>query len=151
MTEESHMPETPEGAAPAPAEPSAGSAAAAAMSEQFSTGEGMVAVAGWILVAEYLVMGVLMNQYWVPWLMLIPAIGVVILPRFREPFTDKIAPLSTVLKTLGYLIALVGVIVIIEDIRFAGSRFDDAWYIIGSLILYGAAALAFLGARSIKN
>ena len=111
----------------------------------------MIAVAGWLLIGEYLIFGLLMNEYWVGWLTLIPAIAVVVLPRLREPFTDRIAPLPTVIKTLGYLIAVLGALTIIEDIRFASSAYDDVWDIIGSLILYGAAALAFLGARSIKN
>ena len=149
MTEESRMPDTPEGATPS--EPAPTSSAAAAVTSQFSTGEGMVAVAGWLLIAEYLIFGLLMNEFWVSWLMLIPAIAVVVLPRFREPFTNKIAPLPTMIKVLGYLIALIGALWLIEDIRFASTAYDDAWDIIGSLVLYGAAALAFLGARSIKT
>lgn len=149
MTEESRMPDTPEGATPSEPVPTA--PAAGAVTSQFSTGEGMVAVAGWLLIAEYVIFGLLMNQFWVSWLMLIPAIAVVVLPRLREPFTNKIAPLPTVIKVLGYMIALIGVLWLIEDIRFASSAYDDIWDILGSLVLYGAAALAFLGARAIKT
>lgn len=116
----------------------------------FTSGEGLVAFAGMVLVAAWVIFGVLANTYWVGWLAVIPAIAVVLLPRLDRASVERYHPLPLLMKVLGYVIALVGVLTIIENVRFAGSALDEVFEVIGALVTYAGFAMAFLGARQIE-
>lgn len=116
----------------------------------FTSGEGLVAFAGMVLIAAWVIFGVLANTYWVGWLAVIPAIAVVLLPRLDRASVERYHPLPLLMKVLGYFIALVGVLTIIEDVRFAGSSLDEVFEVIGALVTYAGFAMAFLGARQIE-
>jgi len=154
MTDE-HMgvPDPPEQPPPPPPPSTPAQRATGGMSDaagqMFSTGEGMVALAGMILIADYLLFGLILNDYWVGWIAVILSVIAIAAPRIDRNFVEKIATLPALMKAVGYLIALVGILQLIEDIRFASGALDDFTEIIGGLALYGASALAFLGARSI--
>jgi hypothetical protein len=116
----------------------------------FTSGEGLVALAGIVLIVHWLIFGVLANEYWVAWLALVPAIGVALLPRLDRGSVEKFHPLRSIMKVLGYVIAIVGILTIIEDIRFAEAVFDEVLGVIGALVAYAAFAMAFIGARQIQ-
>lgn len=151
MTEEAgaSTPEAPEplGATPAPA--TEGTAPTEG-NEMFSSSEGMVSFGGGLLIAGYLLFGLILNDYWVGWLALLFAVLAVLVPRANRSFIEKFAPLNAVMKAVGYTIAIVGVFAVIENIRFAGSALDDFTEILGALVAYAGYAIAFLGARSIE-
>lgn len=117
----------------------------------FSSSEGMVALAGGLLILGWLIFGVLLNDYWISWIPLLLAILAVFLPRIDRDLPERIAPLPVLMKIIGYAIALIGVVAIIEDIRFSGSVFDEFTSILGALLSYAGYALAFLGARGIET
>ena len=158
MTEEhGGMSQEPERPTPPqmPGEPAPGAAtppaAASTSSTMFSTGEGMINLGCYIIIAVYVVTGLLMNEYWPSWFVVIPAIAIVILSRFGRDTAEKVAPHGVIIKILAYLIALVGVLDLVEDIRFASSAFDEFWDVVGSLAFWAAAVLCFLGARQIES
>ncbi len=160
MTDEhTGVPEPPDHMSPPQEQPSAEGmgdssptpAASGAMQNMFSTGEGMVAFAGMILVVDYLIFGLILNDYWVGWIAVILSVIAIAAPRLDRSFVEKVASLPVIMKVTGYLIAVVGVLQLIEDVRFASSQLDDFTEIIGGLALYGASAIAFLGARQIDT
>jgi hypothetical protein len=110
-------------------------------------GAGWVTLGAWVLIGVHVVLGLFMNEYWIGWMTLLPAVLVVLLPR--AGFATKIAPMPVLVKTLAYIIAILGLFNLVEDLRFAGSRFDEGIYILGSLIAYAGYVLVFLGARAI--
>lgn len=116
----------------------------------FTSGEGLVALAGIVLIVDWLIFGVLASDYWVAWLALVPAIGAALLPRLDRASVERFHPLASSMKVLGYVIAIVGVLTIIEDIRFAEGVFDEVLGVIGALAAYAGFALAFIGARQIR-
>ncbi len=145
MTEEhSGMPEPPQ--PPDTTEP-----AVTAGSDMFSSSEGMVTLGGAIIIAGYLIFGVIFNEYWTGSVALLAAILAVLLPRANRAFVEKIAPLSTLMKAVGYIIGIWAVVELVENIRFASSAIDSFPEILGALVLFGGSAIAYMGARSIEN
>lgn len=116
----------------------------------FSSGEGMVALGGAIVVLVWLVFELALRDYFISTTVLVLALIAVILPRMNRDFIEKLAPLGTLMKIVGYLLALAGLLEILDDLRFDG--FDDGFTdVIGALGSYAGYAIAFLGARSIEN
>lgn len=133
---------TPDATGPTPAQPTSASVGS-------RSGAGMVAVGGMAVIAGYVVFGLILNEYWVAWLPLLLAIVAVLLPRIDTSFVEKIAPLGAATKAVGYLLAIIGAVAILEDIRFAGSQLDSFVEILGAVVAYAGYAAAYLGARSI--
>lgn len=149
MTEESMN--TPEGAEPhgVTPPPVVEEESNIVESETFTSGEGLVALGGGIVLACYLLFDVILAEYGVRYLAVLFAILAVVLPRMSSGFAARIAPLPVLMKSLGYLLAIVGVITIVENIRFASGALDSFTEILGALIAYAGFTAAFLGARSI--
>lgn len=146
MTDQPQMPEN-ESPGPDPAA-GAGDTGAAGRSD-FSSGEGMVAMAGLILLANFLIFELIMAEYFISYPLLLLAVGAAILPRLRRESVEAFHPLGHIMKVIGYSIVILGVFEILDDIRFDG--YDEAAAIIGALVAYAGYAVAFLGARSIKT
>jgi hypothetical protein len=125
--------------------------AGGAMTSQFTTPTGMVALGGIVLIATWLVFGVLLNDYWIGWLALLLAVVAVLLLRGSGSFAEKIAPIPVLAKTIGYLLALIGVFALVEDLRFADGTLNEFPDVIGALASYAGYVIAFMGARSIKT
>ena len=117
----------------------------------FGSPTGMVALGGLILIATYLVFGLILNDYWVSWLAMLLAISSVLLLRMNRPFLEKLAPVPVLTKIIGYLLAIIGVLALIEDLRFADGTLNEFPDVIGALAAYAGYVIAFLGARSIKT
>ena len=148
MTDQPHNPESESSDTDSPTE---AATAKTSTRPDFSSGEGMVALAGIILIIEWLVLGVLINEFWVGWIILLPATAAAVLPRLNRATVEKYHPLPLIMKALGFWIAVIGAFAIIETIRFAGSRFDEPLEAIGWLVEFAAFAIAFMGARSIET
>lgn len=137
--------EQPEGTDPAPAtEQTAGTPTMA----DFSGGEGMVALAGILLLVNWLIFELIATEYFIPYTILLMAVAAAVLPRVRRESVEKVHPLNVIMKVLGYGIVVIGVFELIDDIRFDG--YEDFVSILGALFAYVAYAMAFFGARSIK-
>lgn len=115
---------------------------------EFTSGEGLVALAGYLIIAIWVIFSILATEYFVFFLPLMLAIAAVVLPRVNRDSVARVAPLNVVMKVLGYAIALHAVLVLVEDVRF--ERLDEVWAVIGGIIYYAAGAMAFIGARQIK-
>jgi len=120
-------------------------------SSSFSSPTGMVALGGLVLIGTYLVFGLFLNDYWVGWLALLLSISAVILARVDRTFLESLAPVPVLTKIVGYLLAIIGLLALIEDIRFADGTLNEFPDVIGALAAYAGYALAFVGARSIKT
>ncbi|REK22646.1 MAG: hypothetical protein DWQ40_02985 [Actinobacteria bacterium] len=132
-------------------EPVAAGTEPAVGAQMFSSSEGMVALGAGLLIASYLIFGLILNDYWVGWMALLFAVFALLLPRVDRGFVEQIAPLPVLMKAVGYTIAILGVFAIVEDIRFASSALDSFSEILGALLAYGGYAIVFLGARMIKT
>lgn len=116
---------------------------------EFTSGEGLVAFAGLVLVATWLVFTILATEYFVYWTGLIMAVAAAVTPRVNRMTVEQIAPVSVIMKVLGYGIAVTGVFALLEDIRF--EVYDEIWAVIAALLVYAASVMAFIGARQIKT
>ncbi|MGB7859400.1 MAG: hypothetical protein WBM90_02765 [Acidimicrobiia bacterium] len=114
----------------------------------FTSGEGMVALSGLLLLGVWLIFEVITRQYSISTLAIVLAAAAAILPRINPESVGKIMPLSHAMKVLGYALAVVGIVEVITDIRIG--IYDDVAAVLGALIAYAAYALAFVGARSIE-
>lgn len=113
----------------------------------FTSGEGLVAFAGMVVVATWVIFDVLVTEYSITWLLLILGVAAAVLPRLDRATVEKMHPLPIMMKVIGYAIALIGVFSIVEDLRFG--FYDEIGTILGALATYAAAVMAFLGARQI--
>ena len=114
----------------------------------FTSGEGLVALGGLVVVAGYIIFEVIVTEYFTDWLPLMLAIAVAVLPRLNRETVEKVHPLAVMMKTLGYALGVLGVLALINDLRF--ENYDDFASVLGALALYAGAALALVGARQIK-
>lgn len=152
MTEEIGGANTPDAAnqlgdTPAPA---AEVTATTGTDSPFSSSEGMVSFGGGLLIAAYVIFEFIWEEYFFSFFLVLLAVLAVVLPRASRAFVEKIAPLSVLMKAVGYMIAIIGILTITWDIRHATSVLDDVPEILGALVAYAGFAIAYLGARSIE-
>jgi hypothetical protein len=130
--------------------PSGEGYAGAGTASPFSSGEGMVSFGGWLLIAAYVIFEFIWEEYFFSFFLVLLAVLAVVLPRASRAFVEKIAPLSVLMKAVGYMIAIIGILTITWDVRHATSALDDVPEILGALVTYAGFAIAYLGARSIE-
>lgn len=149
MTDQPHTPDS-EGTGPEPEQEAAGaSPAGMPTGSDFSSGEGMVALAGMIMLGVWLIFDVFLDEFGLASIELLLATAAVVVPRLNPAAVEKVHAVSTIMKVIGYAIAIVGAFFVIEAIE--EGFYNDALTIIGALITYAAYAVAFLGARSIES
>lgn len=124
--------------------------AAAGSASGFGSPTGMVTLGGAILIVTYVIFGLMFNDYWVSWLAMLLAISSFLLVRGNKVFIEKVAPVPVLVKIVGYLLAVIGLLALVEDIRFADGTLNEFPDVIGALASYAGYVIAFLGARSIK-
>jgi hypothetical protein len=112
---------------------------------------GLVALGSVVLIGTWALFGVILNDYWVGWLALLLAVSSLLLMRAGGTFVEKLAPVPVLIKAIGYLLAIIGVFALIEDLRFSDGTLNEFPDVIGALAAYAGYVLAFLGARSIKT
>ena len=141
MTDESHSPdtgdETPE------VSPMGGGVG------DFSSGEGMVALAGMILLGVWVIFDVFLDDFGLASIELLLAVVAVAVPRMNRESVEKVNTVPVIMKVTGYAIAIVGAFFIVEAIE--EGFYSNALTIIAALVSYAAYAVAFLGARSINT
>jgi hypothetical protein len=143
------QPQTPDSEGTGSEQEAAGVSPAGMTGSDFSSGEGMVALAGMIMLGVWLIFDVFLDDFGLASIELLLATTAVVVPRLNPNSVEKIGTVSTVMKVTGYAIAIVGAFFVIEAIE--EGFYDDALTIIAALITYAAYAVAFLGARSIKS
>jgi len=114
----------------------------------FTSGEGLVAFAGMVLIAIWVIFDVFLDDYGVGSLTLLLAALVVFAPRMSRETVEKVLPLPVIIKVAGYTLALIGVIEVVAALE--GGFYEDALTIIAALVEYAAFVMAFIGARQIK-
>lgn len=115
----------------------------------FSTGEGLVTLAGFVLLGVWLIFEVITDDYGLSHLAIALAATAVILPRVDREKVEAFHPLGSLMKVLGYAIAIVGASEIITDLETG--IYGDFMTVLGALLAYAGFVVAFLGARSIKT
>jgi hypothetical protein len=155
MTSESNPPEMPR----RPDEPSGMSEAmSGAMSDAkaaidragFSTPQGMVAAGAIILLAVEVVFGLILEDYFLDYVVLVLSVVAVLVFMGRTATAEKIAPVPAVMKALGYLLTIIGAWILIYDLRYPQDTLDEMPDVLAAILAYAGFVLAFLGARSIK-
>lgn len=114
----------------------------------FTSGEGLVAFAGMVMLVIWVVFDVFLDDWGLSVVETLLAATVVIVPRMKRETVEKVLPVPVVMKLAGYTIALVGVFYIIGAIE--EGFYSGVSTIIAALLNYAAYAMAFLGARQIK-
>ena len=128
-------------------EPVAGSQPATPLGADKS-GEQLVAYGAWIIIGVFLVFELIAAEYFVTDTALAVAALLVLVPRLAPDAVAAIASPAMFNKVFGYSLALIGVVEILEDVRF--NTFDDGLQtVLGAIIAYAGYALAGLGARKI--
>jgi hypothetical protein len=142
-------PTPPEAPRETPLENTMSDARAAIDKAGFSSGEGMVALGGLILLGSWVLFDFFMNwRSFMGHLAMAAAFVVVVLHFGRGSWTSAIAPKAVLIKALGYVIAFMGLITLLYAIRYTGT-INEAEEIIPFLVYMAGYALAFLGARQI--
>ncbi len=131
--------------------PEASAEESPAGSESFSSSEGLVSLGGLIVLAGWFLFEIVLDDYGTPYLALLLAGLAVLLPRMGRSLTDSIAPLSSVMKAVGYLMGLLALFVVVVNIRFASGLLNEFTEILGALAFFGGSAIAVLGANAIKT
>ncbi len=116
---------------------------------EFTSGEGLVAFAGLLIVAVWVIFAVIADEYGIDWTMLALAVAAAALPRLDRAKVDQFHSLPVLMKVIGYGLALFGVFNLIFDLRFG--VLDDIGDILAGLVTYAASVMAFMGARQIKT
>lgn len=143
----SDEPTSPEGREP---DPSPGDLVSSSLGGVTSTsGTGLVSLAGIVVLAVYLVFELIFREYFVAYAALMLAAVAVILPRVRRDSVEKFHAFSSLMKVVGYGLALIGVFELLDDIRFNG--YDDTGSVVGALVAYAGYVMAIMGARSIAD
>ena len=138
------MTDGPESMGPVHEEPAS---EAAPGGDEFTSGEGLVALGGMVLLAVWVLFDVFLDEFGINTLVLLLSAIVVIVPRLRPEDVEKIHPVPVVMKMAGYALGIIGGFLVIGAIE--GGFYDDGATIIAALITYVAYAMAFLGARQI--
>jgi len=132
---------------PAPVEPAAEEESSDETSD-FTSGEGLVALGGIVILAVWIIFEVIAKDYSVATLAIVLALLAAVLPRMKREDVEKIQRLPILMKVVGYGLAIVGIVEIIDDISYG--VYDSIFGVIGALVAYAGYAMAFMGARSIK-
>ncbi len=115
----------------------------------FTSGEGLVALAGIIILAVWIIFEVIAKNYSVTTLAIVLALLAVVLPRIKREEVEKIQQLPILMKVIGYGLVAVGIVEVIDDISYG--VYDSIFGVIGALLAYAAYVMAFMGARSIET
>ena len=113
----------------------------------FTSGEGLVAFAGMVLLAVWVIFDMIINEYGMDNLVPVIAAVAILLPRLRAETVERVAPLPVLMKVAGWALVFLGVVELIIDLRF--NAYGDVGGVIGALAAYAGYAMAFMGARQI--
>ena len=114
----------------------------------FTSGEGLVAFAGMVLVVVWLIFDIAIDSYGMSILAPFLALVAILLPRLQRETVERVAALPVLMKATGWALLLLGVLELIFDLRF--NVYNDFPSILGALGAYAGYAMAFMGARQIE-
>lgn len=146
MVDESHGMEPVEEQTPAGARDDAAVLEGAG---DFTSGEGLVAFAGMVLVAVWVIFDLITGTYGMDNLIPVVAAVALLLPRLARDRVERIQPLPVLMKLAGWALVLLGIVDFLIDVRFG--FYDTIGGIIGALAAYAGYVMAFVGARQIKT
>ncbi|MGH8916552.1 MAG: hypothetical protein ACRDZM_18800 [Acidimicrobiia bacterium] len=112
------------------------------------SGQTMVMIAAVVVLGVYVIFGLIVDEWYPSFEAVIAASFAVILPQVKAGPIGSGISTATLMKILGYVIAVVGLWDFIATLRFGWGGFED---VIAWLLLLGSAIVAFLGARSIET
>ena len=115
----------------------------------FTSGEGLVAFAGMVLLAVWVIFDIIVDEYGMDNLVPVLATVAILLPRLDRAKVERLLPLPMAMKLTGWAIVLIGIVEVIIDVRF--NAYEDFAGIIGALGAYAGYAMAFVGARQIST
>jgi hypothetical protein len=112
------------------------------------SGQTLVMIASVVVVAVYLIFGLIANEWFPSDEALIAASFALVLSRIGGNPVGSGISTASLTKIAGYVIAVAGLWDFIETLRFGWGGFED---VIAWVLLAAAAVVAFLGARSIES
>lgn len=115
----------------------------------FTSGEGLVAFAGMVLLAVWVIFQVILGEYSMNPLVPVLAAVAVMLPRLDRTTVEKVLPLPLLMKLTAWAIVLIGMVAVILDVRF--NVYEGFASVIGAIGAYAGYAMAFVGARQIST
>ena len=122
--------------------------AAVAGAGEFTSGEGLVTLAGIVLLLLWLIFDVFLDEYGQGFFTLVLSAIVVIVPRLSPETVAKFHPVNVIMKVAGYGF---GLFLLFEVFFLIDSGFPSgALSVVAALATYAAFAAGFLGARQIK-
>jgi hypothetical protein len=150
MTDESHEPDPNQGSPPPrPLDDEHDDPAILEGAGDFTSGEGLVAFAGMVLLAVWVIFDIIVNEYGMDNLVPVLAFVAILLPRLDRATVERVLPLPLAMKLTGWAIVLIGVVEVIIDVRF--NAYEDLASILGALGAYAGYAMAFVGVRQIST
>lgn len=114
----------------------------------FTSGEGLVAFAGIVIIAVWVIFDVIIDNYGMDNTVAVLAATAAILPRLDRMTVEKVLPLPILMKVVGYALVMFGVVELVLDLRFG--VLDDLGTVVAALGTYAAYVMAFVGARQIE-
>lgn len=114
----------------------------------FTSGEGLVAFAGIVLLAVWVIFDLILDTYGMNDLVPVVATVALILPRLDQANVEKVRPLPILMKVTGWALVFLGVVELLLDVRIG--FYGHIGGIIGALVAYAGFVMAFIGARQIK-
>lgn len=115
----------------------------------FTSGEGLVAFAGMVLLAVWLIFDIIVAEYSMDNLVPVLAAVAIVLPRLDRATVERVLPLPLLMKLTGWAIVLIGIVEVIIDVRF--NAYQGFASVIGAIAAYAGYAMAFVGARQIST
>lgn len=114
----------------------------------FTSGEGLVVFAGFVLLAVWLIFTLILETYGLSEVVVVLAAFAALLPRVDRRRLERFHSLPVLLKAIGYVLFALGVFSLVIDVRFGG--LDDFGSVIGALGSYAGYVMALIGARQIE-
>lgn len=114
----------------------------------FTSGEGLVAFAGMVLAAVWIIFDFIADGYDLNNTVFVLAVAVIVIPRLNRATVEKVHPVPVLMKVLGWALVAFGIMELAIDLRF--NAYDDFGRVIGALAAYAGFTMAFVGARQIK-
>lgn len=114
----------------------------------FTKGEGLVAFAGMVLLAVWVIFDLILDTYGMDNLVPVVATVAIVLPRLQRTTVERLHPLPTLMKVTAWALVLLGVVELLLDVRIG--FYGHIGGILGALISYAGYVMAFMGARQIE-
>ena len=114
----------------------------------FTSGEGLVAFAGMIILAVWFIFDFLIDNYPMDNTIAVIAALAIILPRLDRAKVERFHALPVLMKIIGWALAIFGLIEFIVEVRFG--QLDEFGIVVAALIAYAGYVMAFIGARQIE-